>query len=119
MRDTVMPTKYARFFDASSSGWIKDQDYNTLFLKAQENYWNYVLKVRGHVFLNEVYDSLGMSRSNEGAVTGWTNEQTTSDNFINFKILEKHEQGFLLDFNANLIDVSVLINGVKNPNSPK
>lgn len=84
---------YARFFDQFSPSWSKDPEVNLFFLKCQQNYANDLLKVRGHVFLNEVYDRLGMERSKAGSVVGWllSNDGST-DNYISFGVFEGQEQ---------------------------
>jgi hypothetical protein len=107
------PSIYARFFDNSSNSWSKEPEYNFIFLKAQQNYANDLLHSRGHVFLNDVYDMLGIPRSKAGAVVGWLlTRNGSTDNFINFGVFdERSEQardfvhGFegsiLLDFNVD------------------
>lgn len=69
---------------------------------------NDLLQVRGHVFLNEAYDALGLERSKEGAVVGWVLDYN-GDNFIDFGIYTKEnarfvngdERAVLLDFNVD------------------
>lgn len=101
---------YARFFDEFSPNWKRQQQYNQFFIMAQQNYANDLLKSRGHVFLNEVYDMLGISRSREGAVVGWILDE--GDGFIDFGVFEGdrhsgmrfvmgHEPSILLDFNVD------------------
>jgi len=103
---------YARFFDDSSSEWQKNNDYNLMFLRSQQNYFNDLLKVRGHVFLNEVYDNLGLQRSQAGAIVGWVIGSEGGDNFIDFGIwdgdnrksrdfVNGFEDSILLDFNVD------------------
>jgi hypothetical protein len=99
---------YARFFDEASSEWTKDPEMNRLFVTCQQNYLNHILQVRGHVFLNEAYDALGLERSSAGAVVGWVISQD-SDNYIDFGIFEAQnarfingiERSILLDFNVD------------------
>ena len=102
---------YAKFFDESSSEWQKDPEYNIFFLRAQQNYWNDMLKVRGHVFLNEVYEALGIPKTQAGAVCGWMIGEGR-DNFIDFGIFDGertkvrdfvngYERSILLDFNVD------------------
>ena len=111
--DTLDPnhvSQYARFFDESCANWSKTPEYNLLFLKAQQNYANDLLKARGHIFLNEVYDMLGIERSQAGAVVGWVLDKD-SDNFVDFGIYNGDERGrafvngyersILLDFNVD------------------
>lgn len=76
---------YARFFDEYSPSWSKEPEYNALFIRCQQNYANDLLNARGHVFLNEVYDMLGIDRSQAGAVVGWL-RSPASDNYIDFGI---------------------------------
>ncbi len=99
---------YARFFDESSTEFQKNPELNKLFVQCQQTYANDLLRSRGHVFLNEVYDSLGLPRSRAGCVVGWviSNE---GDNYIDFGVFEALNSDFvngfepraLLDFNVD------------------
>lgn len=59
------------FDEVNSNNWSSDPGYNRIFLQAQENYANDMLASRGHVFLNDIFDGLGMERTAAGAVVGW------------------------------------------------
>lgn len=107
------PSIYARFFDEYSSLWDKDPEVNRFFLSAQQNHANDLLKSRGHVFLNEVYDMVGVARSSPGAVVGWLlTDDDSTDNYIDFGIFAGKTQtmrafvngtegAILLDFNVD------------------
>ena len=106
------PSIYARFFDSYSTSWSKEPEYNLIFLKCQQNYANDLLRARGHVFLNEVYDMLGIPRSKAGQVVGWVlSKNGETDNFINFGVFDGSdkardfvnglENAILLDFNVD------------------
>lgn len=107
-----MPSMYARFFDEYSENWQRNPEYNAIFLRAQQNYYNDRLKVHGHVFLNEVYDALGIPRSQAGAIVGWVLSED-GDNFVDFGIFDNiandhvrdfvngREAAILLDFNVD------------------
>lgn len=83
------PSGYARFFDEYSPSWGKDPESNLLFLKCQQNYANDLLRARGHVFLNEVYDRLGIPRTTAGSVVGWIlSDDGSTDNYISFGVFE-------------------------------
>lgn len=108
--DPRTTSQYARFFDESSSIWERNPEYNLMTLRAQQNYANDLLKIQGHVFLNEVYDMLGIPRSRAGAMVGWVKDN--GDNFVDFGIFDgkKHmvrdfvngyEASILLDFNVD------------------
>lgn len=103
------PSIYARFFDEASMNWSRDPDYNFVFLKAQQNYFNDLLKSRGHVFLNEVYDGLGLERSEPGAVVGWIwSNNGDTDNHVSFGIFENMDDTRIRDF-VNGFEQSVLL----------
>jgi hypothetical protein len=107
------PSIYARFFDPLSTSWSKEPEYNLLFLKCQQSYANDLLLARGHVFLNEVYDLLGIPRSKAGSIVGWiVTAGTITDNHIDFGIykggdhtirdfVNGRENSILLDFNVD------------------
>lgn len=105
---------YARVFDNGSYGWSKDAESNLIFLKQQQNWANDVLKSKGHLFLNEVYDMLNIPRTKAGQVVGWIYDEDhpTGDNFVDFGIynlnIEKardfvngYECSIVLDFNVD------------------
>lgn len=99
---------YAMFFDERSSEWINNPEMNLLTLKSQQNYYNNLLQVRGHVFLNEVYDALGLPHTSAGSVVGWVIGKD-GDNYIDFGIYDASNSLFingqshtcLLDFNVD------------------
>lgn len=111
---------YARFFDDGCTGWTKDPEYNLMFLKDQQRYANDLLKSRGHIFLNEIYDMLGIPRTKAGACVGWVYDEKypVGDNYVDFGIYDLYkeknrdfvngyERTILLDFNVdgNILDL--------------
>lgn len=67
----------------------------------QQVYFNDLLADRGYVFLNEVYDALGLPGTAIGAIVGWFRDSDIGDRFVDITIVEENEHGFLLDFNVN------------------
>lgn len=104
-------SNYARFFNQSNHLWRSDSEYNLNLLRQLEVHATCMLRSRGHLFLNEVYDMLGMTRSKAGAVVGWVYDEKNpiGDNYVSFNIYEKCNQDFingidncaLLDFNVD------------------
>jgi hypothetical protein len=102
---------YAKFYQAGCAQWSKDPEYNMYFLLSQQKYWNQILQAKGHVFLNEVYDALGIDRTDAGAIVGWM-IGPGRDNHIDFGIFDEgkprnrafvngDENVILLDFNVD------------------
>lgn len=104
---------YAKIFDETHEDWLKDPEQNLFYLKARQSQANDILKSRGHLFLNEVYDLLGFQRTKAGAVVGWIYDpdHPIGDNFVDFGIFnvqrEKardfvngYEAAIILDFNV-------------------
>lgn len=108
---------YARFFDESCTGWEKDAEYNLVFLNMQQNYANEKLHRQGHLFLNYVYQMLGIPKTKIGQIVGWIydEEHPIGDNYVDFGIYDLrntefvngHENVALLDFNVdgNILDL--------------
>lgn len=104
---------YARFFDEeSSSSWSRDPDVNIFFLRSVQNYCNDRLRMKGHIFLNEVFDALGFSHTRAGAQVGWRWKQGSGDDKVDFGIWDGdresirdffngREGAILLDFNVD------------------
>lgn len=58
------------WFDETNVNWTTNPESNYMFLKGVQSHMNNMLEVRGHVFLNDVYDAMRMERRPEGAVCG-------------------------------------------------
>lgn len=106
-------SEYARWFDESNPNWDKDPEYNLCFLNGVQNMCNNRLYANGYLFLNDVYDALGMERSLAGQFVGWVYDEKDpmGDNRIKFGIyndIERNrafvngfERNVLLDFNVD------------------
>lgn len=104
---------YARFFDESCANWTKYPSVNLMFLKQQQTYANNLLKQKGYLFLNEVYELIGVPKTKEGQLVGWIykEENPTGDNYVDFGIFKDvaparnfvngYERSILLDFNVD------------------
>lgn len=96
--DVRKPTSvYARVFGDFNQNWSPQPEYNVIFLRAQQNYANDMLNARGHVFLNEVYDFLGLERTKAGAVVGWV-KGSGGDDCIDFGIFDGQNMDGFYDF---------------------
>lgn len=112
--DPTNVSDYAKFFDVGNPNWEKDAEFNLMFLKRQQDYANDKLKAKGHLFLNEVYDMLGIPRTRAGQCVGWVYDEKNpvGDNYIDFGIYDDakavnrdfvngYERTILLDFNVD------------------
>lgn len=111
----VSPTagisQYAKVFDDASRKWVPNAEMNLVFLRNQQNWFNDRLREKGNVFLNEVYDALGLPRTPAGAVVGWVDDGD-GDGYIDFGIysienqenrdfINGYETNIFLDFNVD------------------
>lgn len=121
--DVVDPnaiSEFAKFFDDGCIGWTKDPELNMIFLRQQEAAATKRLEDRGHLFLNEVYDMLGIPRTRAGQIVGWIYDKKNpiGDNYVDFGIYDTskeanrnfvngYERTILLDFNVdgNILDL--------------
>ena len=95
-------SEYARFFDELCPDWQKDPEYNLMFLRHMQNFATDKLRSKGHLFLNEVYDMLGIPRTKAGQVVGWIYDEKNpnGDNYVDFGI-----------FNSSRADNRRFVNG--------
>jgi hypothetical protein len=113
--DPNLFSEYARYFDKNCSDWNNDANYNFTFLRAQQAHANDKLKANGILFLNEVYEMIGLPPTKEGQIVGWVYEKGNEDgdNFVDFGIYqglkakaeglvdEGYDPVILLDFNVD------------------
>lgn len=107
-------SEFAKFFDETSSAWVRDAEQNLLFLRMQQNYANDKLKAQGYLYLNDVYKMLGIPTTKAGHVVGWIYDEKNpvGDNYVDFFIYDitkpgarefvnGYEKSILLDFNVD------------------
>lgn len=114
---------YARFFEkytvdeegnsVLNSHWDSNNEYNLMFIKAQENYANDLLRAKKRLFLNDVYEMLGLPTTKAGQVVGWVYDpdHPIGDNYVDFGLYRDNlsysdyvngfDPAILLDFNVD------------------
>ena len=108
---------FAKYFNKDCAGWSDNAEKNLFFLKRQQDFANELLEANGNLFLNEVYDMLGIPRSKAGQVVGWVYDKNviakvdfgiyTINREENQQFVNGLEKNVLLDFNVdgNILDL--------------
>lgn len=103
--------------------WTKKRKDNVLFLHMHQNYFNDLLRSRqiivngqvirrGHLFLNEVFEKIGLPKTKEGQFVGWVYDENNpvGDNFVDFGINPRGSHpNVILDFNVDgyILDMNI------------
>lgn len=112
-------SEYSRFFQEGCIGWEKNAELNMFTLKQVQNWANEKLQSKGYLYLNEVYEMLGIPMTKAGHVVGWIYDPNNPDldNYVDFGIYDVYtpnpklnearmdfvngfERSILLDFNV-------------------
>lgn len=99
-------SQYVAYFDAASTVWENDEVYNLAFLKTKLMYLNNELRIKGYMFLNEVYRALGLPETVAGQYVGWVMGSVDGDGVIKFIDVATGEN---IDDIENLDDPTVLL----------
>lgn len=92
--DPNMASEFTFCFDETCTGWTGDAELNKAFLIQQQNWANDKLRSQGHLFLNEVLDSLGMQRTRSGNAVGWVYDSKNeyADGYVDFGIFDLYDE---------------------------
>lgn len=113
----IIKSPFVATFDSNNARWEPTREYNELFLRSVMNHMNQLLQIRGHVFLNEVYDALELPRTSHGAVVGWLYQTVesvsdqTGDGYIDFDLKFLDDGGIEIDFNVDGVIYDALPGG--------
>lgn len=112
--DPNMNSIYARFYDDGCTGWTKSAELNLCFLRNVQDWANKKLQAEGYLFLNDVYEALGIPKTSAGQQVGWVYDEKNpvGDNYVDFGIYDLYnekkrdfvngiERTILLDFNVD------------------
>lgn len=113
---------FAILIDHNNLNYSESTEYMQLFLNAQQHYANDLLRTRGSLVLNTVYDALSVDSTKAGMVVGWVYDAKNpiGDNYVEFnvqKVYIRHdgivtantddentsnlETAYLVDFNVD------------------
>lgn len=102
---------YMKYFAAGNPNWGGgDKSHVEGFLMAQQNWANHILRVKGHITLNEVYDLCGFEETQDGMVVGWIYDPSNGDdNFVELDVTRcyipneygEFEKAYAVDFNVD------------------
>lgn len=116
-RDKVTgASMYARFFDETTSkSWSNQPFANQYFLRTNQDWMNDRLQARGYLFLNEVYEQLGLATCPEGQLVGWIWDPHGSecgDNAVDLGVFSANRDWIAMQFvngqeNSILLDPNV------------
>lgn len=105
--------QYVEVFDVNSvNSFIKDRnEFNILLLKDIQQRANEVLKEKGYLYLNEVYEMLGMYRTKTGQLVGWLYNDYFKDevdfgidNECNKEFIKENSDEIIVSFNTRIIN---------------
>ncbi len=99
------PNDILVWFNEGCVGWSKDPEYNKMYLRHQQQYCNDLLRSRGHLYLNEVFDMLDIPRTKFGQVSGWVCEGENS--YVDFGLNSESNKEFI---NGNATDALLEFN---------
>lgn len=85
-KHTAYQAIYSQIFDHYSDRWQYKwtPDQVMQYLRKKEREANDMLRIRKHLFVNEVYDLLGLPRTREGQVVGWIITKDNPNAFVSF-----------------------------------
>ena len=106
--------EFSKFFDCGNKGWEPDAELNYKYLMHLQGYLNEKLRADGFMFLNDVYDALGIPRTRAGQLFGWLYDEKNPHgaNKIDFGLhniynektrdfVNGYENVVILDFNVD------------------
>ena len=110
--DDIERSDYVKYFVKGNPLWDRAPEMCEFALELQENKANDILKDKGIITLNEVYDLLNFERTEAGMVVGWIYDkyEPFGDNRVKFKVKRVHipnqngvgySLGYAIDFNVD------------------
>lgn len=81
----------------TSSEWDPIPEYNLAKLRAVQERSTMILTSKGHIFLNEIFDELGLPRTPAGSQVGWL-KNGDGDGYVDFGVLRPGNDVQFVDF---------------------
>lgn len=84
-------------FDEYNPNWVKSREYNILFLHCALDHINGIIKNRGYIYLNQIYETLGAKWNPD-----WDNPCVRHDEklIVNFSSTVTFEERILVEIST-------------------
>jgi hypothetical protein len=125
--DELERSDYVKYLAKGNRLWDRSPEMTEFRLNCQQNLANEILKQKGEITLNEVYDMLDFERTEAGMVIGWIYDKhhPFGENKVEFKIKRVHipnengvgySLGYAIDFNVdgNIYQEKIRRRGLKS-----
>ena len=83
-------------FDSENPNWRDDREYNYAFLRVREENMNDIIRRRGYMYLNQVYEYLGVEWNPDDENPCFKRDRIDRQNFIQFDIFGEPNNSFLV-----------------------
>ena len=94
-------------FDRYSTAWVNDKFQNKCTLQSVENWANDILRLQGFIFLNDIYDRLGMPKNKSGQILGWRKE---NNSYVDIQVVDCETYDDVT-FDRNAFDLTFNVDG--------
>ena len=83
-------------FDIQSPAWMNDRQYKHCFLRAQENYIKDILKERGYIYLNQIYELLDVRWNPDDDNLCFKYDGVNLKKLIEFEVFDQEDNSILI-----------------------
>lgn len=97
---------YAIIYDDGCNGWTKDPELNKFFLMRVQDWANQKLNEQGYLFLNDVYEQIGVPKTKIGHHVGWVTDGEHGDPYVDLGLWDIHNErkrAFVNGYERNII----------------
>lgn len=92
---------YAVIWGPGNWAFQDSPEHNVSFIRIQEQLMTDMLRSKGYLFLNDIYDRFDLPNTAAGQICGWMIDHDKSDDFVEILETPMHDGSgaFMLDFN--------------------
>ena len=99
------PSYYSILYNSECNGWTESPSFNKIYLLDKQRYCNMLLHDDGYLYLNDVYNWLGIPGTKEGEKVGWiyNKNDPKAHNIVDFGIFNPRNRDFINGYTPNAL----------------
>lgn len=83
-------------YDSKNSTWEDNKEYNHLFLLVQERYIRDLLRTRGYIYLNQIYELVGAKWNPDDDNPCFKYDGVNLKKLIEFELFDQEDNSILI-----------------------